>query len=125
MLLQIMFLQIMFLRSLRFLTSSPMGRRDARFPPSCFDRTVFPLGMARMFWPFLTLESVSLVVRTVAALYSFSMTAATSSILAIGWRKIAYGRRSPDRSLDVSLDDGYFWTIRGPAHEAGLLVRFS
>ena len=55
-----------------------------RFPPSCFDRTVFPLGMARIFWPFLTLESVSLVVRTAAALYSFSMTAATSSILAVG-----------------------------------------
>jgi hypothetical protein len=59
-----------------------------------------------MFWSFLTLESVSLVVRTVAALYNFSMTAATSSILAIGWRKIAYGRRSPDLWLDISLDDG-------------------
>jgi hypothetical protein len=70
--------------------------------------------MARIFWPFPTLESVLLVVRTVAALYIFSMTAATSSILAVGCARslMVVGRRT------------YRWTMSGQRTRLALLFVF-
>jgi len=127
MFLQIMFRQIIFPRSLRFLTSSPLGRCDALSAELLRSHSIPPRHGQNILAVSYAGVCVAGRADSRGALQFFDDR---SDIIhpRRRWRKIAYGRRSLDQSLDlsvhVSLGNGSFWTIRGPARQAGLLFVF-